>query len=313
MKKMAETSNTDSFSTWSLAGRPVLVSNLDRLYWSEEVLTKGDMLRYYREMAPVMLPYFDERPVTLRIFPEGVLGNGYYRRDLPKNAPAWLRSVDYQPETVGRVTQLPLVDDAAGLVWLANQGSIEFHLWGSRAPNLTQPDQAIFDLDPGDEATFSDVLQAAQRLQEALARFGLHGYPKTSGGRGLHVYLPLAPGHTFDQVRTWVKTLTEEMASVHPELIAVARGATHRGHRVTIDQAQNSMGRNTAAPYTLRALPGAPVSAPLSWEEVAAGRVRPSDLTLQTLPQRFQQMGDLFAPVRQAGQRLPDSGQGVER
>jgi bifunctional non-homologous end joining protein LigD len=216
--------------------------------------------------------------------------------------------VDYRPETSEQVIQLPLVDDAAGLVWLANQGSIEFHLWGSRAPNLAQPDQAILDLDPGDEATFSDVLKAALRLRDALERLGLRGYPKTSGGRGLHVYLPLATGHTFDAVRAWVKALAEQLAATYPDLIAVAHGATHRGRQVTIDHAQNSIGRNTAAPYTLRAQPGAPVSTPLTWDEVEAGQIRPSDLTLRALSQRLEQMGDLFAPVLQSGQYLPQGG-----
>ncbi|MBU0496200.1 MAG: non-homologous end-joining DNA ligase [Chloroflexi bacterium] len=293
-------------TTWTVAGRSVSLSHLDKVFWPQDGLTKGDMLRYYQAVAPVMLPYFKDRPVTLRVFPDGIPGFSYYRRDRPDNAPAWLRSVDYDPETAPEVIQLPLVDDAAGLIWLANQGSLEFHLWAARAPDLAEPDQVIIDLDPGDEAPFGDVLQAALRLQEALERRGgLRGYPKTSGGRGLHVYLPLAPGYTFDAVRDWVKDLAGQLAAAHPDLIAVAHGATHRGRQVTIDHAQNSIGRNTAAPYTLRARPGATVSAPLTWDEVADGQVRPSDLTLRTVPDRTQRMGDLFAPVLQAGQHLP--------
>jgi bifunctional non-homologous end joining protein LigD len=291
--------------TWQVAGRAVPVFHLDKPFWPEDGLTKGDMLRYYQGVAPVILPYFKDRPVTLRIFPDGIHGFSYYRRDLPENAPAWLRSVDYQPETSKSVIQLPLVDDEAGLVWLANQGSVEFHLWASGAPDLAQPDMVIFDLDPGDGASFTDVLQAALQLRDALERLGLRGYPKTSGGRGLHVYLLLAPSHTFDAVRAWVKTLAEQLATAYPDLIAVAHGATHRGRQVTIDHAQNSIGRNTAAPYTLRALPGATVSTPLTWDEVEAGQIRPSDLTLRVLPQRLRQMGDLFAPVLQGGQHLP--------
>jgi bifunctional non-homologous end joining protein LigD len=293
--------------TWQVAGRSVPVSHLDKPFWPEDGLTKGDMLRYYLSVASVILPYFKDRPVTLRIFPDGIHGFSYYRRDLPDNAPAWLCSVDYQPETSKSVIQLPLIDDEAGLVWLANQGSIEFHLWGSRTLNLGQPDMAIFDLDPGDEASFADVLQAALRLRDALERLGLQGYPKTSGGRGLHVYLPLAPGHTFDAVRAWVKALAEQLAATYPDLIAVAHGATHRGRQVTIDHAQNSIGRNTAAPYTLRAQPGAPVSTPLTWSEVEDGQIHPSDLTLRVLSQRLRQMGDLFAPVLQGGQLLPNA------
>jgi bifunctional non-homologous end joining protein LigD len=252
-----------------------------------------------------MLHHLKDRPVTLRIFPEGIHGFSYYRRDLPETAPAWLRSADYQPETVGHVIQLPLIDDAAGLLWLANQGSIEMHTWASRTPDLSQPDQVVFDLDPGDEASFADVLRAALRLCEALERFGLQSYPKTSGGRGLHVYLPLAAGHTFDAVRVWVKAQAEQLAAAYPQFIAVAHGGTHRGRQVTVDHAQNSIGRNTAAPYTLRARPGGPVSTPLAWDEVHDGRVQPSEFTLGAIPERLKKVGDLFAPVLQGGQELP--------
>lgn len=298
--------NTTS-ETWQIDGRSVRVSHLDKLYWPEDGLTKADMLRYYLGVAPVLLPYCSGRPVTLRVFPDGVQGTSYYRRDLPEDAPEWLRSVDYSPETTERKIQLPLVENAAGLVWLANKGSIEFHLWASRLPDLVQPDLAIFDLDPGEETSFHDVLQAALRLHEALDGLGLRSYAKTSGGRGLHVFLPLLPGHTFEGVRGWVKTMAERLATADPQLIAVAHGATHRGHQVTIDYAQNSTGRNTAAPYTLRGAPGAPVSTPLSWEEVAAGQVQPSELTLKTVPARLQQIGDLFAQLLEERALLPQS------
>jgi bifunctional non-homologous end joining protein LigD len=294
---------------WQVGGRTVPVSNLDKVYWPEDGYTKGDMLRYYQAVAPVMLPYLKDRPVTLRVFPNGIHGFSHYRRDLPDRAPSWLRSADYRPETTEEAIQLPLVDDAAGLVWLANQGGIEFHLWPSRLPDLSQPDLVIFDLDPGDRASFGEVLQAALSLRDALQRQGVQAYAKTSGGQGMHVFIPYplalgAPGagpvpteHTFDAVRAWVKALAEELAAAYPDLIAVAKGATHRGGQVTVDYAQNSIGRNTAAPYTLRARPGATVSAPLTWEEIEEGRVRPSDFTLRTMPGRLEQLGDIFAPV----------------
>ncbi len=284
---------------WQVDGHVVRISNPDKPYWPEDGLTKGDMLRYYLAVAPVLLPYFRDRPVTLRVFPDGIHGFSYYRRDLPEHAPPWLRSVSYRPETSDESIQLPLVDDAAGLLWLANQGSIEFHLWASRLPDLGRPDMAIFDLDPGEGATFKDVLQAALLLREALDRQGMEAYAKTSGGRGLHVYVPCpSPDcRSFDEVRGWVKGLAEKLAEAHPRLIAVARGPTHRGRRITVDYAQNSVGRNTAAPYTLRARPGAPVSTPLAWHEVEEGLIRPSDLTLRTVPPRLEQMGDLFAPL----------------
>jgi bifunctional non-homologous end joining protein LigD len=318
--------------TWQIARHSVKVTHLDKLYWpagdqqehqetaapvaeKEEGITKGDLLHYYRDMAPVLLPYLQNRPVTLRLFPDGVQGFSYYRREMPQNAPRWIRSVSYRPKTTPRSgqptsnVQLPVIDDAAGLIWLANQGCIEFHPWGSRLANLTQPDLAIFDLDSGDEATFAEVLAAALHVHESLQHLGLRAYAKTTGGKGLHVYVPVAPGQTFARLRTWVKTVAQHLAATFPDLIAVARGATrstHRGGQVTIDYAQNSIGRNTAAPYTVRARPYAPVSAPVSWDEVEAGHLLPTDFTMPVMSDRVRRLGDLFAPVLGAGQDLPD-------
>jgi bifunctional non-homologous end joining protein LigD len=284
----------------------VAVSHLDKVYWPADGLTKNDLLGYYRQVAPVLLPYCAGRPVTVRIYPNGMTGFSYYRRDRPDKAPDWLRAVSYKLETTGTVSQMMLVEDSAGLIWLANQGAIEFHIWGARVPDLAGPDMAIIDLDPGDETEFPQVLQAALHVRDLLARAGLRGYAKTSGGRGMHVFLPLEPGHSFAGVRDWVKTAAEELAAAHPDLIEVAHGATHTGGKVTIDHAQNSVGRNTAAPYTLRARPGAPVSAPVAWDEVEEGRMRPEDFSLRTIFERLARAGDLFAPVLLGGQRLPE-------
>lgn len=294
-----------SGTSWKLDGRAVRVTSLERPYWPEDGLTKGDLLGYYRDLAPILRPYLQNRPVTGRVFPRGIHGPGYYRRELPENAPDWVRSAEYQAATDGHPVKVLLLDDAASLIWLANTGSIEVHIWGAHLPDLAEPDLAVFDLDPGDEASFSDVLTAAGILHETLEQSGLQSYPKTSGGAGVHVFLPLAPGHTFDGVRDWVRTTAERLEEAHPKLFATAHGSTHRGKRVTVDHAQNSVGRNTAMPYTVRALPGAPVSTPLSWDEVQAGTLTPADFTLRTVPARLKKLGDVFAPVLKGGQRLP--------
>ncbi len=298
---MARTAAT----TWDLGGRAVRVTSLDKPYWPEDGITKGDLLAYYREIAPTLLPYLAERPVTTKVYPRGIAGPAYYRRERPDTAPNWLRGVEYETATDRHRLTTLLVDDAAGLVWLANAGGIEFHIWGAQLPDLAMPDLVVFDLDPGEQATFADVLRAATLLRERLERLHLRGYPKTSGGRGLHVFLPLAPGRSFEAVRDWVRDLAESLAAGHPDLIAVSHGPTHRGAHVTVDHAQNSVGRNTAAPYTVRARPGAPVSAPLTWDEVAAGRITPADFTLRTIRERLAAVGDLFAPVLAHDQPLP--------
>jgi bifunctional non-homologous end joining protein LigD len=301
--------------TWQIGDHTVEIGHLEKLYWPEAGVTKGDMLRYYRSIAPVMLPHFRERPATLRVFPNGAAGESYYQRARPEYAPCWLRSVPYRPKTSKAsngdrsATPLPLVDNAAGLIWFANAGTIEFHLWGARLPKLSEPDQAIFDLDSGATAPFTHVLEAGVCLREQLDQLGLKGYPKTSGGHGLHVYVPLAAGHTFVGVRTWVKAVAEHLAAGFPSLIAVAHGATHSGTHITIDYAQNSIGRNNAAPYTLRGRGLQPlISTPLTWEEVAAGNIQPADFTPAVVLERVQRLGDLFAPALQEEQHLPDHG-----
>src|SRR5216684_7792361 len=202
-----------SSETWQLGSQTVQVSHLEKRYWPQTGFTKGEMLHYYQQIAHAALPYFKDRPVTLRVFPQGVPGESYYLRDCPGAAPDWLRRVPYRPKTGTHLVPLPLIDNTAGLIWFANKGAIEFHLWGSHVPDLTQPDQAIFDLDPGDTASFTDVREAALRFHDQLEQAGVTGYPKTSGGRGLHIYVPLAAGYTFERVLSWEELDT---GTIHP-------------------------------------------------------------------------------------------------
>jgi len=189
---------------WDLDGQAIEVTHPDKIFWPHDGLTKGDMLRYYLDVADVMLPYFQDRPVTLRIFPDGIRGFSFYRRDAPEPAPHWLHQVDYQPKTARRLIRLPLLDDKAGLIWLANKGAVEFHLWASHWPLLNAPDWAIFDLDIGKGASFGMALEAALALRQYLQFHNMDGVCKTSGGHGVHVYVPLVRKYTFGQVRQWV-------------------------------------------------------------------------------------------------------------
>jgi bifunctional non-homologous end joining protein LigD len=291
--------------TWELNGRAIEITSLDRRYWPDDDLTKGDMLDYYRQISPVMLPYLHERPLTLRVFPRGTGGPGYWRRELADSAPDWLRSVTYQPESRAEKIEVPLIDDEAGLIWFADHAAIEFHQWLSRADDLERPDWAVFDLDPGEKVAFEQVLEAALHVRDELAAGNLAGFAKTSGGAGLHVFIPLEPSASFETVREWLHGVAKRLADQHPDLIATASGGTHAGTKVTIDHAQNSIGRNTAAPYTLRARPGAPVSAPVSWDEVKSGRIRPDQFTLKTVPKRVTKFGDLWADALKLRQKLP--------
>jgi bifunctional non-homologous end joining protein LigD len=290
---------------WELNGRDIEITSRDRRYWPDDDLTKGDMLDYYRQIAPVMLPYLHDRPLTLRVFPRGIGGPGYWRRELTDSAPGWLRSVTYQPESRDETIEVPLIDDDAGLIWYADHAAIEIHQWLSLAGDLEQPDWAVFDLDPGERVDFKQVLVAAIHVRDELDAADLTGFAKTSGGVGLHVFVPLDPVQPFDDVREWVHRVAKQLAEKHSDLIAEASGGTHLGTKVTIDHAQNSIGRNTAAPYSLRARAGAPVSTPVSWDEVKRGRIRPDQFTLKTVPKRVKKLGDLWAGARTLHQKLP--------
>jgi bifunctional non-homologous end joining protein LigD len=280
-------------------------TNLEKVLWPETGITKGDLIDYLRLTAPVYLPHFRDRPVTTRVYPRGIDQPSFYRRELPEGAPTSIRHVSYQTATDRHTVELPIIDTLDDALALANAGAIEFHLWTSRAPRLDKPDVAIFDLDAGDDAPFDRILAAAALLETELSSLNLRSCPKTSGGKGLHVYLPIQPRHDFDDVRGWVESFARLLAKRHPAHFTLSKGGTHRDELVTIDYAQNSIGRNTAAPYTVRARPGAPVSTPLSWDEVRHGGIDPLDFTLRTVPGRVAIIGDLFAPVLARDQRLP--------
>ncbi len=291
---------------WRLSGREVVVKNLKKLFFPESGLKKGDLLSYYREVAPFMLPHLQGRPLTLYQCPDGIQGHCFFRRKLPDYAPPWFPRVLHNPKTkTGRVP-LILVEDEAQLIWLANQAAIEFHAWNARLPALDRPDRLVLDLDPG-EVGFDRVLEAALAVRETLEQLGLSAWPKTSGGRGLHLLVPLAPEKTHAEVRAWARAFAEELEAKYG-FIRLPKGRSHEGPGVQIDYAQNGYGRNTAAPYTVRARPGAPVSTPLSWEEVEAGGVRPEDFTPKTVPERLKSTGDPMAGITDRAFRLPALG-----
>ena len=292
---------------WKLAGLEIEVKNLDKVFWPGQGYTKGDLLRYYRELAPVMLPYLRGRPLTLVMCPDGIAAGCYYRRKLPGHAPDWMPYVLYNPKTRAGQVPLVLVENEAHLIWLANQAAVEFHVWASTARDLAHPSWLVLDLDPGDATDFGTVLEAARFVRKQLEELGLAGWPKTSGGRGLHLLVPLEPGrYTHAEVRAWAKAFAARMAEKSAGLIKLPRGATHRGEGVHVDYAQNGYGRNTVAPYSLRAKPGAPASTPLGWDEVEAGGFDPADFNLKNVPERTRRRGDLLAGMRKAAFRLPE-------
>ena len=286
-------------------GRPVTISHPERVLWPEDGLTKADLVAYYRTLAPVLLPHVRDRPLVMRPFPRGIHAPGYYRQTLPKSAPAWLPRFRHVAKVDRRVNEMPVIDDLSVLLWLANQAAIEIHPWLSRIDRPEQPDVVVFDLDIERPERFPAALKVALLLRDALERRGMLCYAKTSGGDGVHVYVPIARGPRYEETRAWAQAVAEALERAYPDLVTTHLRRESRREQVLVDYAQNALGRTTVAVYSVRPRPGAPVSTPLAWDEVAAGAVRPGDFTMRTVPERVQRLGDLFAPVLVGGQQLP--------
>jgi bifunctional non-homologous end joining protein LigD len=263
------------------------VSNADKVYFPEDGLTKGDLVAYYREIAPFMLPWLADRPIVLTRFPDGIHGKSFFQKDAPRWRPPWMRTAALRTDE-GRDLEHFLVDDAEGLAWIANLGAIPIHVVASRADALDRPDWCVVDLDPK-EAPFAHVVRLALALGEVCDRLGLPSFPKTTGQKGLHVLVPVGRQLTHEQSRTLGELLARLLERAHPEIATTARAVGARGGRVYLDYLQNGFGKTIAAPYAVRPRPGAPVSTPLRWREVN-GRLDPARFTIRTVPARARRL-----------------------
>jgi bifunctional non-homologous end joining protein LigD len=279
------------------ATRAVEVTNADKVWFPGDGITKGEVVRYYREIAPFMLPFLKDRPLVLTRFPDGIEGKSFFQKDAPEWRPEWLRTVRIRGEEEGgRDLDHFLVDDADGLAWLANLGTIPLHVWASRAGSLERPDWCVVDLDPKD-APFAHVVRIARALRDLCRDIGLPSFPKTTGQKGLHVLVPLGGQLTHAQARTLGELLARTLEAALPEIATTARAIPARGGRVYLDYMQNGRGKTIAAPYAVRPRPGAPVSTPLRWSEVN-GRLDPARFTIRTVPSRARRLGeDPLLPV----------------
>jgi bifunctional non-homologous end joining protein LigD len=213
-------SKARSKATWKVGGREVVVSNLEKLFWPKYGPTKGDLLEFYRDIAPTLLPsYLNDRPFIMRLWPDGIAGKNFYRWRLPAQAPEWLERYVYQLQTAQRTAEMPIVDDPAELIWVVNQGVIEMHPWVATRQHPEQPIWMFFDLDPVASVSFEQVLEVARWVGEMLDELDLLGLPKTSGGDGVHIFVPLAEGYSFEEVRTWLAGFIEQLERRHPNAI----------------------------------------------------------------------------------------------
>ena len=273
------------------------LTNLKKVFWPAEGYTKGDLIAYYDAVAPLLLPYLQDRPLVLTRFPDGITGKSFFQKDAPEFAPAWVRTERIYSKDAEREIDYFVVNDAETLRYVINMGTIPLHLWSSRLGSLDRPDWLILDLDPKG-APFSDVVKVARALHRILDELALPNYAKTSGATGLHILIPLGARYSHEESRTFGRLLALLGVEAEPEIATIVRPLRGREGKVYLDYVQNGHGRTIVAPFSVRPLPGAPVSCPLRWEEVTA-RLDPRRFTLRTAPARFEKLGDPLVPVLQ--------------
>jgi bifunctional non-homologous end joining protein LigD len=242
----------------------------------------------------------------MQVFPDGIAGKSFWRKDKPSYAPAWMDSWVYHGEE--KTKTYIVVNELATLAWVANAGVIDLHPWHSRIDTPDQPDWAVFDLDPFEPATFRDVIDIAKLVKAALDHYKLRGVIKTSGQTGLQIYVPIRRGPDYDRVRGWVEEVGRAIGQVARDRITWDWAVAHRTGKIRIDYTQNIINKTLAAPYSLRPARGAPVSAPIAWEELDDPKLRPDRWTIRTIGRRVAAVGDLFRPLLEADQDLPGSG-----
>jgi bifunctional non-homologous end joining protein LigD len=279
----------------------VPLTHPDRVVYPKDGLTKTDVFAYYGLVAPVMLPALEGRPLTLQQWPKGISQPGFFRQNVAQ-APDWVRreKLPHERRTVEHV----LVDRPETLLFLANHSALTLHIWNSRLPHLDEPDWVVFDLDPAEGKGFETTLPVAHVLHRLLEQLNLDSVPKTSGKRGLHVLVPLARGHTYEDVLDFAQAICGVLEKGLGDQVTTERSLAKRKGRLYLDAFQNGQGKTVVAPYSLRAIDGAPVSAPLRWSEVKEG-LDPKAFSLRTLPTRLDSVGDLFQPALHGAQRLP--------
>jgi bifunctional non-homologous end joining protein LigD len=289
-------------------GKRVLrLSNLDKPFWPEEGITKGDLLAYYRDVAAVVVPHVRDRPFTMKRYPDGWQGKFFFQKDKPAGMPDWITTVNIEVTTRDTPRQrrridAPLVNDELALLWMVNMGCIDLNTWYSRVDKLDRPDFVLFDLDPSPDVGFRETVQVALLVKEALDALGLQSYPKTSGADGMHVLVPVERRHTHDDTREFAEIVARALAATHRGLVTTEWTKSKR-RGVLIDANQNGEGKTIASVYSVRPKEGAPVSTPLRWEEIDES-LDPAAFTMDVVRARMAEHGDLYEGVLKTKQSL---------
>jgi bifunctional non-homologous end joining protein LigD len=271
------------------------ITHPDKILFPDVSITKGELAAYYEAVTPVMLPHVRGRPVTMERFPNGIGDEGFLQKNVVRGMPPWLKRAE-TPKQDGGIVHYALASDARSLQWMANQNTVTLHVWASRVPRLERPDICVLDLDPADDDAGA-LRTVALAVRDLLVARDLASFVKTSGSKGLHVVVPLGPRATFGQSSRLADDVAGELVARHPRLATQAFSKAERGGRLYVDTGRNRAGATFAAAYTVRARPGAPVSAPCTWDEVADGAVGPRTFTLRSMAARLAAVGDLWADL----------------
>ncbi|HYY10206.1 MAG TPA: DNA polymerase ligase N-terminal domain-containing protein [Kineosporiaceae bacterium] len=295
--------------TWHVLGRDLRVTNLDKVLFparpGEEPVTKRDLLRYTAQIAPVALPYLTRRALNLNRYPNGAGTKGFWHKEVPAHAPDWLPRWTNPEADPGETRTYLVVDEPAALVWAANFGGLEWHAWTSQVDEPHRPTYALVDLDPGGRTTWDDLLVLARLHRTAFEHLGVHAYPKVTGRRGIQIWVPIVRGPSFDETRAWVEKVSKTVGRVVPDLVSWKWQVDERGGLARLDYTQNAINKTLVAPYSPRPAAGAPVSAPISWDELDDPSLRPDGFTVRSIVGRLRERGDLFAGVLREAQHLP--------
>jgi bifunctional non-homologous end joining protein LigD len=282
----------------TVEGKEVRLTNLRKIFWNELKITKGDLIQYYADVAAVLLPHLRNRAMVMKRYPHGAAGDFFFMKRAPSPRPSWIEicSIDHGSSNV---IDFPMIQDRAALLWVINLGCIDLNQWYATCDDVDRPDYVHFDLDPGPGARFDAVLETAMVVHEALDTLKMPSYAKTTGSKGIHVYVPIVRGPEQKRVWTFAKALAHELTNRNPTLMtAEYRVAKRPRGRVLVDYNQNRWGSTLASIYSVRPRPEATVSTPVTWKEVERG-IRLEDFTVKNVPARVAKIGDLWKPLLQ--------------
>lgn len=300
---------------WEVFGRQLRLTNLDKELFpqraaapgepAEPAVTKRDFVRYAAQIAPVILPYLQGRPLNMHRFPGGAGEPGFWNKQLPQHAPDWLPRWDNPEAERDKTSTYLVVGEPAALIWAANYGALEWHAWTSLAARPDSPTYALIDIDPGTGTSWDEVLVLARLHRAALEHLNVRAQPKVTGRRGIQIWIPVEEGLSYHDTRVWVEQLSKTVGAVVPDLVSWKWDVRERHGLARLDYTQNVSNKTLVAPYSPRATPGAPVSAPIDWAELDDPTLRPDKFTIRTMLERVAERGDLFRPVLGPGQHLP--------